>query len=151
MPRINHFWAKAYTISTGIIATTAAAIRRFQRTLYCPWNEFNPTGTVRISSELVTTNGHRKSFHVLRKIKILTAAIAVLLIGMMMFHQMRSDEAPSMRAASSRSIGRVKKCWRNKKVLNAENAGGTIKAQYVLYQSRLMTMMKLGLMLSLMV
>ena len=49
--------------------------------------------------------GQRKSFHEPRKTKIVSAASTGLLKGMMTCAQIRKEEAPSMRAASSSSTG----------------------------------------------
>src|SRR5690242_12296637 len=112
----------------GSIAITDPAINRFHSTLNWPWKVLKPTGNVRIAGEFVTISGQRKSFQVLSETKIASAASTGPLSGRITDHQIRNDDAPSMRAASSRSNGMPRKYWRSRKVLKAENAGGRISA-----------------------
>src|SRR5258708_39867806 len=65
----------------------------------------NPAGKVRVRSLLVTMKGHKKLFQLAIKVKMMTAVIAGPDRGMMTRHQMPKSEAPSMRAASSKSLG----------------------------------------------
>ena len=63
-----------------------------------------------------------------------SVATAGMAIGSMICQKMRSSPAPSMRAASSSSTGKVWKNWRSMKMPNAPTAPGRIKPQYELIQ-----------------
>src|SRR4051794_14185291 len=64
-----------------------------------------PAGNVRVESLLVTMKGHRKLFQLAIKVKMITDVIAGPDSGMITRRQMPKSVHPSMRAASSRSLG----------------------------------------------
>ena len=65
-----------YISNTGANTITDAAINNDQSVVYKPWNDANPIGNVFISIELVTINGHIKSFHAPKNTKVPNVASA---------------------------------------------------------------------------
>ena len=74
------------------------------------------------------SDGHRKSFQDVTKVKIATAASDGRTIGSRIDHQIRHSPAPSTRAASMRSLGTPRNAWRSRKMLNALTRFGKISA-----------------------
>src|SRR5262245_38528279 len=64
-------------------------------------------------------NGSRKLFHVHQKVKMMTVAMAGLLRGTITFQITCQTFAPSIRAASSSSLGIEEKNCRNMKIKKA--------------------------------
>ena len=79
-----------------------------------------PTSTVRISMDCVTIRGQRNDFHASTKEKRASVAMAGRASGRAMRQKMVHSEAPSMRAASSVSRGRVEKNCRMRKMPQTE-------------------------------
>ena len=75
-----------------------------------------PMTSVNLSRLLRKINGPVKSFQANMKLKIATVAIAGFESGMMIVHQIRKRPAPSISAASSSSIGNVRKNCRSMKM-----------------------------------
>ena len=73
-----------------------------------------------------------------------TLAMAGLLSGRMMRHQMAKSEAPSMRAASSSSMGMVLIYWRMRKMLVTLTLKGTMMPMNLLIQPSLRITRKSG-------
>jgi hypothetical protein len=88
------------------------------------------------SSRCRKTSGARKSFHVAWKAKIATANKTGFDSGSMIRHQIPSSFAPSIRAASTRSAGIVRKNCRIKKInKGVPKKAGATSGQNVLIQS----------------
>ena len=69
------------------------------------------TNTTLLLGLWITTKGHRKSFHTLRKVSTATVASGGPISGNRMLSRMRKRPAPSIRAASSSSTGsEMKNC-----------------------------------------
>src|SRR5215207_2585299 len=97
---------------------------------------------VKFSGVARIINGQRKSFQKKTKAKTPTAANAGLERGRMICMKMRQREAPSIKAASSYSLGMLIKNWRSKKMFHAEaNQWGIIKGHNVSSQLRCRQMM----------
>ena len=77
------------------------------------------------------SDGQKKSFHELTKVKMAAVASDGRMTGITTCHQMRSSLAPSIRAASSRSLGTVLKACRSRKILNTVARLGKISASSV--------------------
>ncbi len=91
-----------------------------------PWNVASPSGSVIAPVELIAISGHRKLFHESRKVSAASVAMAGADSGSTIRSSTVSLLAPSTRAASSYSIGSVRKNWRRKNTPNAVAAFGTI-------------------------
>ena len=117
---------KKSRIGTTVIVTPAAIERKSDWKKLC--SAARPTGKVRPSFVWSISDGHRKSFHDVTKVKIATAASDGRMIGSRIDHQIRHSPAPSTRAASSRSLGTDRKAWRSRKMLNALTRLGRIRA-----------------------
>ena len=77
---------------------------------------------------MIAISGQRKLFHESRKVSAASVASAGVDSGSTTFHSTFSRLAPSTRAASSYSIGSVRKNCRRKNTPNAVAAFGTISA-----------------------
>ena len=105
-----------------------AAIKADQSVPYCPLNIYSPSGNVLCASVAVTINGQKKDFHEFTNVKIAREARPGLDIGRIIVVKIRKRLQPSIFAASSISVGIVKKNCRSIKTPNAVNAGGIINA-----------------------
>src|SRR6266545_2058504 len=108
---------KKIRIGTTVIVTPAAIDRKSE--LKKPCKAANPTGNVLFSGVGSMSDGHRKSFHEVTKVKIATVATVGRTRGSMICHQIRHSRAPSTRAASISSLGTPRKAWRIRKMLKA--------------------------------
>src|SRR5512135_1207590 len=80
-------------------------------------------------------SGPKKSFQAHKKWKMLTVASAGQAWGIRTYSKIWNGLAPSIRAASSISIGTVMKNWRSRKTSQAlAKKAGTIKGKKVSYQ-----------------
>ena len=77
-------------------------------------------------SLVVTSSGHRKSFHEPMKPKMSTVKMGALLMGNTMRVRKRRWPEPSMRAASHNSQGICAKNWRSRKMLKTLTMYGTV-------------------------
>src|SRR5688572_33479459 len=113
-------------IGTTVIVTPAAIDRKSEAKNPC--NAARPTGSVMPSGVCNISDGHRKSFHDVTKVKIATAASEGRTIGSRIDHQIRHSPAPSTRAASIKSDGTPRNAWRSRKMLKALTMLGKINA-----------------------
>ena len=102
----------------AIVVPQSEAFRRASRA--------SPTGSVRMSSELVTTSGQRKSFQAARKVKIASVAIPGTASGKTTERRTRHSDAPSIRADSRISSGIERRKPRIRKIPKTETALGAI-------------------------
>ena len=92
----------------GTTTTTAPAIIRPYWAAFWPTEyRARATGSVYMSSVVATTSGHRKLFQLPRNVRIVSVATAGPHSGMITRRKMRHSLAPSMRAASISSSGRL--------------------------------------------
>ena len=110
---------------------TAHAIERPTSVSYCVFNVVKATGSVRISSFVVTIKGHVKLFQAPIKAKIPTVNNADLISGKIIFTKIASSLAPSILADSMTSIGTANMACLTINTPSADGSG-KIKAQKVL-------------------
>ena len=100
---------------------------------YSSWNDpcadCRPTGSVASAGSVVTTNGSRKLFQVVMKVKIPTAVSTGPDIGMMIVRNVRSRPAPSIAAASSYSRGIASKKFLRMNTMAGATSCGRMTAQ----------------------
>src|SRR5205085_2847483 len=91
------------TASTGSTVSTEPAIINSVSCTCSPTRLASATGSVYFESSVRMISGHMKSFHAERKVNTASVARIGRRSGSTMVAKMRSSEAPSTRAASSRS------------------------------------------------
>ena len=96
-------------------------------------------------SVLIATSGHRKSFHVHRSVISASVESAGSDSGSTILTSTPSRLQPSMRAASSSSIGSVRKNWRSMKMPKALTRLGAISALMLSIRPRWRTIRKVGI------
>ena len=118
-PRTNCRWrtTKKIRIGTTVIVTPAATDRKSE--LKKLSSAASPTGSVLLAGVGSISDGHRKSFQDVTKVKIATVATVGRTSGNATCHQIRHSRAPSTRAASISSLGTLLNAWRIRKMLNA--------------------------------
>jgi hypothetical protein len=131
---------KTNSSSTGTLAITAPAMSRSYRTALADWSVLSPAGSVCTSALNSTYTGHRKSFQFVRNASSASVASAGFESGTMTRRKMSHRFAPSRIAASSSSLGRLRKNWRMKNTPNADAAVGTMIATSEFSQPRLPAM-----------
>ncbi|MNT71550.1 hypothetical protein D3C72_2100450 [compost metagenome] len=87
-----------------------------------------PTGRVKRESEWVTTSGHKKAFQAVTKVKMPRLASAGAESGSATRQKVPHGPSPSIRAASSSSVGKARKLWRIRKMPKAPTSPGRISA-----------------------
>ena len=90
-------------------------------------------------------SGHRKSFHDHMNWMIASVASAGNESGKTILNRIPSREVPSIRAASSSSIGSVRKNWRNMKIPNALHRLGMIRPPTLSTSPRCLTIRNVGI------
>ena len=138
-----------------MIAVSEATMRRFHCELYIPMKVLSPNWMVYFFSLLRNMRGLMKSFHVLRKVKSPTLMRAGLESGRIILVKMIQCPAPSIKAASSSSLGMVLKNCRNRNMLNIPppkmlavpmpNQEGSVRGTKVSVSPSFVHMMKLGI------
>src|SRR5919198_106552 len=144
--RTNQRWPTTKTTSIGASAITFPAMSSVQLVWWAPWNVARPSCTVLSAGVLITMSGHRKSFHVHRNVTIASVASAGIERGTTIRTRTPSREQPSIRAASSSSIGRGRKNCRRREVPNGVTRLGTISAPRESISPRCCTIRNVGIM-----
>src|SRR3712207_6072566 len=103
---------KKARIGSTVMVTPAAIARKSEEKKPC--SAASPTGSVLFSIVGSISDGQRKSFHDVTNVKIATAARDGRTSGSISDHQIRHSPAPSIRAASSRSLGTDLNAWRSR-------------------------------------
>src|SRR5687767_122306 len=106
---MTHRWPTRYSSSGGIDMIVEAAIIAPQKVWSATWNEVRPTGAVMNSLFWTRTSAYRNSFHESVNENTATTTIAGAESGTMMRQSTIHLVAPSTSAASSSSIGTVRK------------------------------------------
>src|SRR5690606_20315032 len=127
-------WKMKNTISTGMTASAALAMIRFQAVPASPENSATPTGMVRMLGLLATISGHRKAFQLPTKLKIASAARPGPTRGRPTRPSRPNSLTPSTRPASNRARGSDWKNWRMRKTPKAGIRPGKAMPQKVLTQ-----------------
>src|SRR6185437_730992 len=146
--RTNQRWATTKTTSIGASAITLPAMSRFHFVSWAPWNDARPSCTVLWSVDVITISGHRKSFHVHRNVTIPRVASAGSESGSTIRKSTPRRVQPSIRAASSRSTGSVRKNWRKRKMPNGVTRFGAIRPPSESTRPRCCTIRKVGIMIT---
>ena len=108
----------------GITAITAPAICIGYLVVYYPCNVESAGPSVILSIDVLTINGHMKSFHANFAVKITSDTIPAFVSGSMILPKIWKRLQPSSNAASSSSFGNdIKNCLR-RNVPNALNKFG---------------------------
>ncbi len=71
-----------------------------------------------------TIAGQKYSFHALMNRTMPSAASAGRRLGTTTVHSVDQEDRPSMRAASSSSLGKLSMCWRSNRTLSAVHSVG---------------------------
>ena len=121
------------------------AISSVARDLWALWKVDSPTCSVMCSWLLIATSGHRKSFHVHSSVISASVESAGPDSGSTILTSTPSRLQPSIRAASSSSIGSVRKNWRSMKMPNAVARFGSISAVMLSITPRWRTIRKVGI------
>src|SRR5207245_10746691 len=120
----------------GITLMVAAGMARVQGVVYRPCRLARANGRVIRAWEVATTSGQRKLFQLAMKAKMPKVASAGLESGITIREKTVQWLAPSMKAASSSSWGRLRKAWRRRNVPNADATVGRIRPGEVLTNPR---------------
>src|ERR1700722_10540619 len=112
----------------GTRLITLAAMSRFHSVACAPWKVARPSGSVIWLVEVTAMRGHRKLFQESRNVSAASVASGGVASGSTTRTSTVSLLAPSTRADSSYSIGKVRKNWRRKKMPNAVAALGRMSA-----------------------
>ena len=86
-PSINCFWKMKNNTMIGITAITAPAICIGYLVVYCPCRVESAGPSVIIFGDVLTINGHMKSFHANFAVKITSETIPGFVSGSMIFQQ----------------------------------------------------------------
>src|SRR6185437_6375751 len=110
VPMPSRIWRARtrYMASTGASEMPSEAKIVPQSVRYWPTKPAMAKGIVLLLSEKMKISGKKKSFQTAIAVKMATIETAGRIIGRMTLKRMRSSPAPSIRAASSSSRGRVR-------------------------------------------
>src|SRR5882672_2784039 len=143
MPRMNKRCVKKNTISTGSTVRIAPAATTRVELPKVPDSSRMPTASGIKSLLVNTTLGHRKLFHVETVVRITSVPICGSANGSMICSKMRNSDAPSTRAASSRSCGTSSNAFFIMKMPIAPASVGRITPACVLTRRNCEVVMKL--------
>lgn len=121
---MNCFWKMKNNTMIGITAITAPAICIGYLVVYCPCNVESAGPSVILSIDVLTINGHMKSFHANFAVKITNDTIPAFVSGSMICPKIWKRLQPSSNAASSNSFGNDRKNCLRRNVPNALNKFG---------------------------
>ena len=126
LPWMKYLAKEKKTTNSGILAMTAAANSAPSFVYFSVVNLTIYNGIVFISSLCVTNNGHNMLSHWLRNVRIPKAVIAGIELGITTRMKIDSSFNPSIRAASNKSSGKVRRNWRIMKIPKAFTRNGII-------------------------
>jgi hypothetical protein len=141
MVATNWRWANRKAMIRGIVATTFPLISSDHSVRRTPWKLASPSWIVYQCSSLIAISGQIRSFQEPSSVKIVRVANAGLASGSTMRQNTPKVVQPSMRAASSSSMGSDRKNWRIKKMPKAVASHGTKAAASVSTSPSLANMM----------
>lgn len=125
-PSMNCFDAKKKRIIIGRDDRVSPANKVLQSAECSPNNDNIPIGMVFLASSVMKMSGKKKSFQAPIKFTIITVPKTGRINGKMMLQRILRSVAPSIRAASSSSLGSVLK-----KLVNIRTAKGSPVAVYI--------------------